>query len=200
MSGRVTFSGGWIEVGRYHDPDRRRHWAHFDPISAGIGEPPRLFITVADVRSIMVNGQWKMARRINPALRLPDDVIGDGEYTPDRPLKGLLASEAETLTHLLGGRLPNEKELDRITSAHQPWSPAGEAWAAWTQSRWSLLSYSLSCWNAQLGRWESPIKNSLRAVGVEIRSILRWDGRQLVREPCDPLDARETRVAMVFNV
>jgi hypothetical protein len=199
MSGQVHLPAGWFEVGVDGDPDRRRHWAYFDAIAAGWGTPPALFVTAAMARSVMSNGQWREARRANRTLRLPDDVIG-GRYVAERPIEGLRAAEADILAHLLGGRLAKEKEIDRIVEAHPQWRTAGEPWRTWTESSWSLLSYSLCRWNTSLKRWEAPQMRAPRAVGNTERSVIEWNGRHLARARRETSEGSGQRAAVVFDV
>jgi hypothetical protein len=152
------------------------------------------------VRPLMVSGQWLEMRRHNNRLRLPDDVIGESRDDCSLPLEGLLAFEAETLAQLLGGRVPSEKELDYIVSTHPNWRSPEEMWSAWTNSAWSLTSYSLNRWNISLRRWECPDSGRARPGGDVPRTVLKWDGRKLVRLSCDPNEGVDIRAAVVFDV
>jgi hypothetical protein len=190
-------------VGDPRDPARRPNVFRFSGlclrlVRMGADYMVQPFLTVAQARAAMVSGAYYHRRRVLPALRPPDLLIGAQAALGETPLEGLSFSEAETLARLAGGRLPTEREIDYVLASADAIPMPSGVWHSWTASRWSPYSYSLALWDDTLRVWRAPESEPLGIADTNLASCMRFD-TVLQRYPCSRLDAAGSRSWVVFD-
>lgn len=180
-------------IGRDGDGDRRCHVFRFNGaalrVSSTDGRTLQPFVTAVMFREVTSDGRYAARRKNRRTLRLPDEIAGGQDLANDTPLANLSFDEASVVTDLLGGRLPSEKELDHIFALCDGRLGFPPAWSAWTASRWSLFSYSLTLYDENGAIWREPAIAPLYTDGASARTVLRRDDAGIARRRCCTFDA-----------
>ncbi len=230
MSGFTTVldQRGLQEVGSHSDPGRRRHWTPLGPLRIRAhlhsvlqpftGEAPpapgstddrAIFITLADLLTCSESGAYYQAcaARGEPGnvCRPPHLLIRHTASASDlaAPVAGVNWHEAGVLAHLLGGRLPDQKEADYLITSGIRRLP--EQAAYWTSSAYGEFDYSYCRYERASGLWiaddqvKQPEPEDPGASTVFIRTAQGLT-RQAVQRSASNLDLPPDNLALLVIV
>lgn len=176
----------WVWVGLAEgvdeQGDRRGHWRRFSPFGVWrrAGEI-QAWVTLAQAKPLFSSGRYAQRVEGNPLLRWPDELVA--ATTPlqlEAPLTELRFEEAALICHLLGGRLAEEGEVERIAALDGGvnW-PAG---AIWTATPYSRFSYDWCAYDPRQQRWFAAAHRRLPDIArpgadpmSEQISLFHWD-------------------------